>query len=294
MTHADLEYLNLVKKIVKEGHKKEDRTGTGTISLFGPQMEFDLSKGFPLLTTKKLPFRIIAEELLWFIKGDTDLKTLLDKNIHIWTPDAYRFYRESGGTLSYEVFVEKAKEDGFDLGPIYGAQWGRWGDKNIDQLGYVIEEIKNNPDSRRMLVSTWNPTDLSKMALPPCHTMFQFYVSSGELSCKLYQRSGDAFLGIPFNIASYALLTHIIAKMTGLKVGKFIHTLGDAHLYSNHLDSAFEQLKREPRELPKLEVKKIHEDIRDYTIDDFELIGYDPHPVIKGKLSVGLKDGGEK
>ncbi|OLF87103.1 Thymidylate synthase [Bacillus licheniformis] len=188
MTHADLEYLNLVKKIVKEGHKKEDRTGTGTISLFGPQMEFDLSKGFPLLTTKKLPFRIIAEELLWFIKGDTDLKTLLDKNIHIWTPDAYRFYRESGGTLSYEVFVEKAKEDGFDLGPIYGAQWGRWGDKNIDQLGYVIEEIKNNPDSRRMLVSTWNPTDLSKMALPPCHTMFQFYVSSGELSCKLYQR----------------------------------------------------------------------------------------------------------
>ncbi|QQO40644.1 thymidylate synthase [Bacillus phage 000TH008] len=294
MTHADLEYLNLVKRVMKEGHKKEDRTGTGTISLFGPQMEFDLSKGFPLLTTKKLPFRIIAEELLWFIKGDTDLKTLLDKNIHIWTPDAYRFYRESGGTLSYEVFVEKAKEDGFDLGPIYGAQWGSWGDNNIDQLRDVIEEMKNNPESRRMLVSAWNPTDLPRMALPPCHTMFQFYVANRELSCKLYQRSGDVFLGVPFNIASYALLTHIIAKMTGLKVGKFIHTLGDAHLYSNHLDSVFDQLKRKPKELPKLEVKTVREDIRDYTIDDFELIGYDPHPVIKGKLSVGLKDGGEK
>lgn len=188
MTHADLEYLNLVKKIVKEGHKKEDRTGTGTISLFGPQMEFDLSKGFPLLTTKKLPFRIIAEELLWFIKGDTDLKTLLDKNIHIWTSDAYRFYRESGGTLSYEVFVEKAKEDGFDLGPIYGHLWRNWGDKGIDQLDYVIDEIRNNPDSRRMLVSAWNPSVLNAVALPSCHTLFQFYVSNGELSCKLYQR----------------------------------------------------------------------------------------------------------
>ncbi|AYJ75126.1 putative thymidylate synthase [Bacillus phage BSP36] len=301
MTHVDAEYFGLVKKIMDEGTFKDDRTGTGTLSLFGPQMEFDLSKGFPLLTTKKLPFRIIAEELFWFIKGDTDLKTLLDKNINIWTDDAYRFYLDNGGSLTKSGFIHRTKNAGFDLGPIYGKQWRSWGgvvtvDDSMgyqmqhDQLFRVIKDINTNPDSRRHIVSAWNVGDLEYMALPPCHVLFQFYVVNGTLSCKLYQRSADVFLGVPFNIASYALLTHIIAKMTGLKVGKFIHSFGDAHIYINHLDLLKGQMEREPKEMPQLEVKAVHENIEDYTLDDIVLTGYDAHPTIKGKLSTGLKE----
>ncbi|AXH71082.1 putative thymidylate synthase [Bacillus phage BSP38] len=301
MTHVDAEYFGLVKKIMDEGTFKDDRTGTGTLSLFGPQMEFDLSKGFPLLTTKKLPFRIIAEELFWFIKGDTDLKTLLDKNINIWTDDAYRFYLDNGGSLTKSGFIHRTKNAGFDLGPIYGKQWRSWGgvvtvDDSMgyqmqhDQLFRVIKDINTNPDSRRHIVSAWNVGDLDYMALPPCHVLFQFYVVNGTLSCKLYQRSADVFLGVPFNIASYALLTHIIAKMTGLKVGKFIHSFGDAHIYINHLDLLKGQMEREPKEMPQLEVKAVHENIEDYTLDDIVLTGYDAHPTIKGKLSTGLKE----
>ena len=301
MTHVDAEYFGLVKKIMDEGTFKDDRTGTGTLSLFGPQMEFDLSKGFPLLTTKKLPFRIIAEELFWFIKGDTNLKTLLDKNINIWTDDAYRFYLDNGGSLTKSGFIHRTKNAGFDLGPIYGKQWRSWGgvvtvDDSMgyqmqhDQLFRVIKDINTNPDSRRHIVSAWNVGDLEYMALPPCHVLFQFYVVNGTLSCKLYQRSADVFLGVPFNIASYALLTHIIAKMTGLKVGKFIHSFGDAHIYINHLDLLKGQMEREPKEMPQLEVKAVHENIEDYTLDDIVLTGYDAHPTIKGKLSTGLKE----
>lgn len=311
MAHVDTEYLGLVKKVMEEGVLKEDRTGTGTLSLFGPQMEFDLSKGFPLLTTKKLPFRIIAEELFWFIKGDTDLKTLLDKNVNIWTDDAYRHYldkhskRDSGKPLTKERFVEMAEITGFKLGPIYGRQWRSWGgvvniegdfgyQKQYDQLKDVIEQIQSNPDSRRHIVSAWNVGDLNFMALPPCHVLFQFYVVNGTLSCKLYQRSADIFLGVPFNIASYALLTHLIAEMTGLKVGKFIHTFGDAHIYVNHLDLLKSQMEREPKEMPQLEIKTVHENIEDYTMDDIVLTGYDAHPTIKGKLSTGLKEGDQQ
>lgn len=311
MAHVDTEYLGLVKKVMEEGVLKEDRTGTGTLSLFGPQMEFDLSKGFPLLTTKKLPFRIIAEELFWFIKGDTDLKTLLDKNVNIWTDDAYRHYldnhskEDSGEPLTKERFVEMAEITGFKLGPIYGRQWRSWGgvvniegdfgyQKQYDQLKDVIEQIQSNPDSRRHIVSAWNVGDLNFMALPPCHVLFQFYVVNGTLSCKLYQRSADIFLGVPFNIASYALLTHLIAEMTGLKVGKFIHTFGDAHIYVNHLDLLKSQMEREPKEMPQLEIKTVHENIEDYTMDDIVLTGYDAHPTIKGKLSTGLKEGDQQ
>ncbi|APZ82501.1 thymidylate synthase [Bacillus phage vB_BsuM-Goe3] len=311
MTHVDTEYLGLVKKVMEEGVLKEDRTGTGTLSLFGPQMEFNLSKGFPLLTTKKLPFRIIAEELFWFIKGDTDLKTLLDKNINIWTDDAYRYYldnhnkEDSGEPLTKERFVKMTKLTGFKLGPIYGRQWRSWGgvvniegdfgyQKQYDQLKDVIEQIKSNPDSRRHIVSAWNIGDLDYMALPPCHVLFQFYVVNGTLSCKLYQRSADIFLGVPFNIASYALLTHLIAKMAGLKVGKFIHTFGDAHIYTNHIDLLKSQMEREPKEMPQLEIKTVHGNIEDYTMDDIVLAGYDAHPTIKGKLSTGLKEGDQQ
>jgi thymidylate synthase len=304
MNHPDVEYLNLVKRIFKEGVVKEDRTGTGTISLFGPQMEFDLSEGFPLLTTKRVPFRLIVSELLWFINGDTDLKTLLDKNVHIWDGDAYRFYKESGGTLEYEEFLKYAQENGFDLGPIYGSQWRSWQvadtyyeegldtvlltDVVVDQLQDVIDGLVIDPDSRRHIISAWNPGAMPDMALPPCHIMLQLYVENGTLSGKMYQRSGDMFLGVPFNIASYALLIHLIAKITGLKVGKLIHTLGDAHIYLNHVEQLQTQLHREPKKLPTLHIKTNHEYIEDYTEDDIELTGYDPHGPLKGKVSVGL------
>lgn len=261
-------YLELCEHILKNGTKKEDRTGTGTISTFGYQMRFDLAKGFPVLTTKKLALRAIIHELLWFIKGETNIAYLKEHNVKIWN--------------------EWADENG-DLGPIYGKQWRSWPSANgetIDQLGTIIEEIKSNPDSRRLLVNAWNVAELDKMALSPCHCLFQFYVADGKLSCQLYQRSADVFLGVPFNIASYALLTMMIAQECGLEVGDFVHTFGDAHIYLNHLDQVNLQLTRETRPLPTMKLNPDRKSIEDFTIDDFELIGYDPHPHIKGKVSV--------
>ncbi|MDU0154001.1 thymidylate synthase [Bacillus cabrialesii] len=271
---ADQQYFELCKRVKQFGMEKEDRTGTGTLSVFGHQMRFDLQRGFPLLTTKKLHWPSIAHELLWFIQGDTNTKYLTDNGVRIWN--------------------EWADENG-DLGPIYGKQWRSWEadsdrpykrKKEVDQLTKVIEDIKNNPDSRRHIVSAWNVGDLEKMALPPCHLLFQFYVANGRLSCQLYQRSADIFLGVPFNIASYSLLTHMVAHVTGLQVGEFIHTLGDAHIYKNHLWQVGQQLQREPRPLPKLEIKRTVSNINDFSFEDFEVHGYDPHPHISGKVSV--------
>lgn len=290
------QYHDLCKYILENGVKKEDRTGTGTLSVFGYQMRFDLSKGFPLLTTKRIPFRIIAEELFWFIKGDTNIKYLLDKNVNIWNADAYRNFKEivefsNRKIIDKEEFIEKVRKDGWDLGPIYGKQWRSWdiGDKwphSIDQLSDVIEQIKENPNSRRLIVSAWNPGEIEDMALPPCHILFQFYVANGKLSCQLYQRSGDVFLGVPFNIASYALLTHIIAQECGLEVGEFIHTLGDAHIYLNHIEQVKLQLSRDFKELPTLKLKN-NKTTFETMWEDIELIGYKPHPTIKGDVSVG-------
>lgn len=262
------QYLDLCERILAEGHKKADRTGTGTISVFGHQMRFDLNAGFPLLTTKKLHIRSIIYELLWFLKGDTNIKYLKDHRVRIWD--------------------EWADENG-NLGPVYGKQWRSWPGQNgetIDQIENVVEAIKKNPESRRLIVSAWNPADLPDMALAPCHCLFQFYVADGKLSCQLYQRSGDVFLGVPFNIASYALLTHMIAHVTGLKVGDFVHTLGDAHIYLNHLDQVKLQLTRKPRALPKLAINREVSSIFDFEYDDFTIVDYDPHPHIKGVVSV--------
>lgn len=307
---ADYEYINLCKTILEKGRFKDDRTGTGTISYFGHQMRFDLQKGFPLLTTKKIPFRLIVGELLWFLKGSSDLADLLDKNINIWNDDAYRDYKSKGGTLDKLDFIEWAHDNGYNLGPIYGSQWRSWksfyyyesevskaagiamaGDgyksQTIDQISNAIHAIKTNPNSRRLIVSAWNVADIDKMALPPCHILFQFYVHDGKLSCQLYQRSGDVFLGVPFNIASYALLTHMIAQACDLKVGEFIHTLGDAHIYVNHINQIKEQISREPYESPTLILDKDIKDIFDFTENNIYLNGYYPHPAIKGNLSVG-------
>lgn len=289
MNNADKQYLELGRKIIGEGADKDDRTGTGTRSIFGYQMRFDLSEGFPLLTTKRLPFRVIVEELLWFISGSSDLKDLLDKGVNIWNDDAYRDYTEQaepGHVLSKDDFLAVVKKGGYNLGPIYGKQWRTWA--GIDQLAEVIESIRSNPSSRRHIVSAWNAGDLNAMALPPCHTLFQFYVADGFLSCQLYQRSADYFLGLPFNIASYSLLTHMIAQVTGLKPGEFVHTLGDAHIYRNHIEQVEEQTKRKPRPLPTIKLNEGIDDIDGFTADDIELIGYNPHPTIKGELSVGL------
>lgn len=262
------QYHDLMTRILEEGVKKEDRTGTGTMSVFGHQMRFDLSNSFPCLTTKKLHLRSIIHELLWFLQGDTNIKYLKDNKVSIWD--------------------EWADENG-DLGPVYGHQWRSWptpdGGK-IDQISNLIDQIKKNPDSRRLIVSAWNVADVEKMALPPCHLLFQFYVANGKLSCQLYQRSADVFLGVPFNIASYAILTMMIAQVTGLQPGEFVHTLGDAHLYSNHLEQAKLQLSRELRELPQLKINPNVKNIFDFTIDDFELTGYDPHPHIKAAVAV--------
>lgn len=260
-------YLDLLSNVIKYGVEKEDRTGTGTKSIFGWQMRYDLSKGFPLLTTKKLHFKSIAYELLWFIKGNTNIKFLNDNGISIWD--------------------EWADEKG-ELGPVYGKQWRSWPKINggfIDQLLDAIKEIRNNPDSRRIIVSAWNPEFIKDMALPPCHCLFQFYVAKGRLSCQLYQRSADIFLGVPFNIASYSLLTEMIAKVCKLNIGDFIITLGDAHLYNNHLDQAIEQIKRKTRPLPKLEIN-VRKEIEDYVYNDFKIINYNPHPHISGKVAV--------
>ncbi len=262
------QYLDLMRTILDEGHYKADRTGTGTYSIFGYQMRFDLQKGFPLLTTKKLHLRSIIYELLWFLNGDTNIQYLHDHGVSIWD--------------------EWADENG-DLGPVYGKQWRSWESPDgrvIDQITSLIEQIKRNPDSRRLIVSAWNPADVDQMALPPCHTMFQFYVSNGELSCQLYQRSADVFLGVPFNIASYALLTMMVAQVCGLKAKDFVHTFGDAHIYSNHVEQAKLQLSREPRPLPQMRINPAVDSIFGFQYEDFTLENYDPHPHIKAEVAV--------
>ncbi len=262
------QYLDLLQHILDNGVDKSDRTGTGTRSTFGYQMRFDLSKGFPLLTTKKLHLKSIIYELLWFLHGDTNVRYLQDHGVRIWN--------------------EWADAEG-NLGPVYGAQWRSWPDYDggfIDQIARAVEDIKNNPDSRRIIVSAWNVADLPRMALAPCHALFQFYVADGKLSLQLYQRSADCFLGVPFNIASYALLAMMVAQVTGLKPGEFIHTLGDAHLYNNHLDQARLQLTREPRKLPRMVINPDVKRLEDFTFEDFSLEDYDPHPHIKADVSV--------
>lgn len=289
------QYHEMLEHILKHGEEREDRTGTGTISVFGYQNRYDLSEGFPLVTTKKVPFRIIAEELFWFLSGSTNLYDLLQKDVHIWNADAFRQYRSRGGELSFDEFVERSKEVGYDLGYIYGKQWTNWETEHgfnphIDQIREVILSILSNPYGRRHIVSAWNVGELDKMVLPPCHMMFQFYVSkSGKLSCHLYQRSGDAFLGVPFNIASYALLTHMIADITGYQVGEFVHSFGDVHIYKNHIEQVKTQLSREILPLPTLSIRRDFDRtaITDFTIDDFKVVGYKPHPAIKGDVSVG-------
>ena len=262
------QYLELMRHVAERGHRKDDRTGTGTLSVFGWQMRFDLAEGFPLLTTKKLHTRSIIHELLWFLRGDTNIQYLKDNKVSIWD--------------------EWADENG-ELGPVYGKQWRRWetaDGRSIDQIAQLIEALKKNPDSRRHIVSAWNPGEIEGMALPPCHALFQFYVAGGKLSCQLYQRSADIFLGVPFNIASYALLTLMVAQVCGYEPGDFVWTGGDCHLYANHLEQARLQLSREPRALPQLRINPEVKDIFAFTIDDFTLEGYDPHPHIKAPVAV--------
>ena len=290
------QYLELCDKVLKEGHFKGDRTGTGTYSYFGAQMRFPLSEGFPLLTTKKVYLKGIIHELLWFIKGDTNIRYLVLNGVNIWNEWPYEIYKESSEYKGEDLqaFIEKIKEDEDfatkwgDLGPVYGKQWRSFGisDHKVDQLKKVIEDIKNNPNSRRLIVSAWNPLLTDQMALPPCHSLFQFYVNDGKLSCQLYQRSADIFLGVPFNIASYALLTMMIAKVCNLELGDFVHTLGDAHIYSNHVEQVNLQMSRTPRSLPKLIIKRDVANIEDFVYEDFELVDYKPHPAIKGKVAV--------
>lgn len=315
---SEMEYIRLLRDVLANGVRKEDRTGTGTVSVFGRQMRFNLSEGFPLLTTKRVPFKLIVSELLWFIKGDTNIRYLLRHNNNIWNEWAFKKWTESAEydgpdmtdfglraqrdelfKLQYEEQMERFKrqileDDAFaakfgELGNVYGKQWREWRTtrgETIDQLQDVIHTIKTNPDSRRLIVSAWNPEDVPGMALPPCHTMFQFYVSEGRLSCQLYQRSGDIFLGIPFNIASYALLTHLIAHECGLGVGDFVHTLGDAHIYSNHLEQIETQLTRESRELPTLHLNPDVKSVYDFDVSDISVLDYNPHPTIKAPVAV--------
>jgi thymidylate synthase len=262
------QYLDLMRRVREHGVRKADRTGTGTLSMFGHQMRFDLEAGFPLVTTKKLHLKSIIHELLWFLRGDTNVRSLNEHGVTIWD--------------------EWADETG-DLGPVYGHQWRSWPAHDggtIDQIAEVIERIRSDPDSRRLIVSAWNPADVGRMALPPCHCLFQFHVANGRLSCQLYQRSADVFLGVPFNIASYALLTHMVAQVTGLRPGEFIHTLGDAHLYLNHLEQAEEQLKRQPLALPRLVMRREVASIDDFRYEDFEVVGYNPHPHIAAPIAV--------
>lgn len=272
------QYHDLVKHVLENGNEKSDRTGTGTKSVFGYQMRFDLSKGFPMVTTKKLHLKSIVYELLWFIKGDTNIQYLQENGVRIWNEWA---------------------DDNGDLGPVYGHQWRNWNSDDIDQLKEVIKTLKNNPDSRRMLISAWNPSVLpdnsasfsenvanGKAALPPCHAFFQFYVAENKLSCQLYQRSADIFLGVPFNIASYSLFTHMIAHICNLEVGEFIHTFGDAHIYTNHFEQVNLQLSRKPKKLPKLIISRKVKDIFDFQFEDFEISDYEPHPHIKGVVSI--------
>ena len=262
------QYLDLLQHVLDNGTERLDRTGTGTVGVFGYQMRFDLGQGFPVLTTKKLHLRSIIYELLWFLRGDTNIKYLKDHGVSIWD--------------------EWADEEG-NLGPVYGSQWRSWPDGRggtIDQIANVVEQIKSNPYSRRLMVTAWNPAEIGEMALPPCHCLFQFYVSNGKLSCQLYQRSADIFLGVPFNIASYSLLTMMMAQVCGLEPGEFVHTFGDAHIYKNHLDQVRLQLTRDPRPLPTMKINPAKTSIFDFEYEDFALEGYDPHPHIKGEVSV--------
>lgn len=257
------QYLTLLRHVLEKGKRKDDRTGTGTLSVFGHQMRFDLQEGFPLLTTKKLHTRAIFHELLWFLKGETNIRYLRENNVTIW-----------------DEWADAAGE----LGPVYGKQWRNFA--GVDQIASLIEEIKRNPNSRRLIVSAWNPSDIPRMALPPCHCLFQFYVVDGRLSCQLYQRSADVFLGVPFNIASYSLLTHMIAQVCGLEVGEFVHTFGDVHLYLNHTQQALLQLEREPRSLPQLRLNPAIKSVFDFRYEDIEVLNYDPHPAIKAPIAV--------
>ena len=318
MSIVEEPYLQLIRDILEKGHEKSDRTGTGTKSLFGYQMRFNLAEGFPLLTTKKVPFGLIKSELLWFLRGDTNIRFLLEHNNHIWDEWAFKNWVQSDeyhgpdmtnfGLRAQEddnfnkvyqdekkKFCQKIVEDQEfankfgNLGDVYGAQWRHWQTRNgetIDQIKDVIETIKNNPDSRRMIVTAWNPEDIPLSALPPCHTLFQFYVNDGKLSCKLYQRSADVFLGVPFNIASYALLTHMIARETRLEVGEFVHTLGDAHIYLNHLDQVNEQLERSPYDAPKLWLNPEKKNIMDFEMKDIKVKNYRSHSAIKAPVAV--------
>ena len=311
------QYQELVRKILAEGHVKTDRTGVGTKSIFGYQMRFDLSQGFPMVTTKRVPFGLIKSELLWFLRGDTNVRYLLEHNNHIWDEWAFKRYVESpdyhGPDMTdfglravadpdfneiYQqelaTFNERVLTDDYfaerhgNLGNVYGAQWRSWPLRNgetLDQISQLIDMVKHSPDSRRLIVSAWNPEDVPSMALPPCHTLFQFYVHDGKLSCQLYQRSADVFLGVPFNIASYALLTHLIAKECGLEVGDFVHTLGDAHLYLNHLEAAETLLSREPKPLPQLEIDDF-EQFDQVSTDQIRLQAYEPWPTIKAPIAV--------
>ena len=309
--HVDEQYLDLLQKLITEGTVKTDRTGTGTRSFLGHQMRFDLSAGFPLITTKKVPMKAIIHELLWFMRGDTNLAYLAQNNVHIWDEWPYKAYLKRNNLPIPEIngeewksgmaaFVEKIKtDDAFakeygDLGPIYGYQWRNWpaaNGRHIDQLAQVIADIKKTPDSRRLIVSAWNVGDIEEMAkagLPPCHCFFQFYVADGKLSCQLYQRSCDTFLGLPFNIASYSLFTMIIAQICGLEVGEFVWTGGDVHLYQNHIEQAHTQLARrnDIRPLPKMKINPAKMNLADFTIDDFELVDYNPHDAIKAPIAV--------
>ncbi|MDM8272274.1 thymidylate synthase [Ligilactobacillus salivarius] len=318
MSIVEEPYLQLIRDILEKGHEKSDRTGTGTKSLFGYQMRFNLAEGFPLLTTKKVPFGLIKSELLWFLRGDTNIRFLLEHNNHIWDEWAFKNWVQSDeyhgpdmtnfGLRAQEddnfnkvyqdekkKFCQKIVEDQEfankfgNLGDVYGAQWRHWQTRNgetIDQIKDVIETIKNNPDSRRMIVTAWNPEDVPLSALPPCHTLFQFYVNDGKLSCQLYQRSADVFLGVPFNIASYALLTHMIARETRLEVGEFVHTLGDAHIYLNHLDQVNEQLERSPYDAPKLWLNPEKKNIMDFEMKDIKVKNYCSHSAIKAPVAV--------
>ncbi|UQS82780.1 thymidylate synthase [Bombilactobacillus folatiphilus] len=317
VNNNEWQYLNLLKEVLQHGQFKADRTHTGTYSLFGYQMQFDLQAGFPLLTTKKVPFELIKSELLWFLSGDTNIKYLLEHQNHIWDEWAFQRFVQSSdyrgpdmtdfGRRSLEdahfnkiyqqqknLFCEQILDDPQfahkygDLGNVYGKQWRHWqsNGKEIDQIQNVIDQIKINPDSRRLIVSAWNPAEIEQMALPPCHTLFQFYVNEGTLSCQLYQRSGDLFLGVPFNIASYALLTHLIAQVTGLKVGKFIHTLGDAHIYQNHLSQVKLQLQRTPRSAPHLWLDPQITAVDNLSVEQIQMKDYHPAPSIKAPVAV--------
>lgn len=299
------QYLDLIRHIADNGVFKGDRTGTGTLSVFGYQMRFDLQQGFPLVTTKKVHLKSILHELLWFIKGDTNIRYLVENGVGIWNEWPYQSWlRQTGADHQYEMhsdewkaglkeFVERIKTDEDfasqygDLGPVYGRQWRNF--EGVDQLAQIIDDIKTNPDSRRLIVSAWNPKDIPVMAksgLPPCHSLFQFYVSEGKLSCQLYQRSADVFLGVPFNIASYAALTMMVAQVTGLELGDFVHSFGDAHLYTNHMDQIKEQLSREPLPLPTLKINPQVNNLFDFVYDDFELVDYQSHSAISAPVAV--------